>query len=72
MTKLMESAVKAMQSLPRGKQQSFARFVIHELEEDAKWEATTAKHADRVRKLVAEILDADQRGETELLHPDQL
>lgn len=72
MTKLMKMAVKALRSLPEDRQEVLARFLLNEIEEDARWEATTTRHGDRVDQLVTKVLEADDRGRTELLDPDQL
>ena len=72
MTKRMERVIDALKSLPDEQQDSFADFVLHELETDARWVQTTQKHADTLDKLISEVLESDRRGETEVLDPDQL
>ena len=72
MTKRMEKAIEALKSLPEEKQDSVADFVLHELESDERWEQTTAQHTAAVDRIVADVLEADRRGETEVLDPDRL
>jgi hypothetical protein len=72
MTKLMEKAIEALRSLPEETQDAVAGSVLWKLEDDRKWEQTTEDHAAQVDKLVAEVLEADRRGETEPLDADGL
>ncbi len=72
MTKTMEQAIEKLRRMPEHKQDSFARFLLHELDTDAMWEASTNKHEGNVANLVGDVLSADERGETELLDPDRL
>ncbi|HEX8523157.1 MAG TPA: hypothetical protein VF669_12945 [Tepidisphaeraceae bacterium] len=72
MTKLMQQAIEALRMLPEQKQDELARQLLHDIADDAQWEQSTEKHADAVSRLVADVLEADRRGETEPLDPDKL
>lgn len=72
MTQTLEQAIELLQNLPPERQDELARLVLHEIAEDDRWQATTDKYADKLPKLVADILAANQRGECEPLDPDRL
>jgi hypothetical protein len=72
MTKSLEIALERLKALPDEEQDSLAQLLLDEMDEDAKWDATTAKHADKLAKLTQEILAAHQRGECEPLDPESL
>ena len=72
MTKTLENAIERLQQMPADRQDSLARLLLHEIEEDERWTRSTAVRADRLEGLVAEVLEADRRGECESLDPDQL
>jgi hypothetical protein len=58
--------------MPEERQDMLARLMLHEIEEDERWMQTTEKHADKLRGLVDDVLQADRRGEFESLDPDKL
>jgi len=72
MTKTLEHAIERLRQMPEDRQDSLARLLLHEIEEDERWTRTTASHADKLQQLVDDVLDADRRGECESLDPDQL
>jgi hypothetical protein len=72
MTKRMEQAIDRLQKLAPEDQDRVAAFVLHELEDDAAWKATTAKHADGLKGLVDQILTEDRSGQTDHLDPEKL
>ena len=72
MVKIMERAIEKLRSLADDRQETFARFLLSELDADAAWERTTTANAQSVDRLVQDVLAADARGETEVLNPDQL
>jgi hypothetical protein len=72
MTKLMEQAIERLRSLPVERQDQVAGFLLYELESDRKWEETTEKYADKLDKLVADVIDSDRRGECDPLDPDRM
>jgi hypothetical protein len=72
MTKLMEQAIERVQALPANQQDQLARFLLSELQEDERWAASTAAHADKLERLVGDVLAEDARGDCEPLDPDRL
>ncbi len=67
MTKLLEQALEKLRELPDDRQESFARFLLHELETDVAFEASSATHQESLTRLVKDVLAADARGEAEVL-----
>lgn len=72
MTQLMERAVERLRALPDEEQDRRAEQLIRDLEEDAKWEATTAKYEGKLETLVEEVLAEGRAGKLEQLDPDRL
>ncbi|MEX2317039.1 MAG: hypothetical protein WD669_07800 [Pirellulales bacterium] len=72
MTKTLEQAIERLRQMPEDRQDSLAQLLLHEIEEDERWQKSTESHADRLQGLVRDVLEADRRGECEPLHPDQL
>jgi hypothetical protein len=72
MTVLMEEAIKRLQAVPANEQDRLARFVLNELQQDERWAASTEANADRVQKLISDVLADDAAGKCEPLDPDQL
>jgi hypothetical protein len=72
MTQKLQKAIEKLQTLPAEKQDQMAGFLLQELNEDAKWEATTAKHRRRASKLVEEVLEDERQGKTSKLNPESL
>jgi hypothetical protein len=58
--------------MPEDQQDLFARLVMEEIEEDAKWLRSTADNAGKHESLVRDVLAADDRGECEPLDPERL
>jgi len=72
MTRLMEQAIERLRAVPESEQEQLARFLLNELEEDSRWSASTAAHADALRRLANQVLAEDEQGATEPLDPDAL
>lgn len=72
MTQLLEDAITKLRQLPEGEQESVARFVLHELEEDQEWRRVSETHADSLKKLVAEVIAEDDRGACPDFDPDRM
>jgi hypothetical protein len=72
MTELMKKAIRAVRKLPPDRQDSFAAFLLAELESESLWEKAFAKSPDLLEKLAAEALAEDDAGDTELLIPEEL
>ena len=56
--------------MPAEQQDSLAQLLLYELEEDERWQQSTTRHADKLKGFVADILEAERRGECEPLDPD--
>ncbi len=54
------------------RQDALAQLLLHEMEEDERWQKSTAKHEDKIQGLVQDVLEAERRGECESLDPDNL
>jgi hypothetical protein len=72
MTKLLEKAFKKAQELPEVEQNRVAEWLMSELEEDAKWDASFAASGDALAKLAAEALAEHRAGLTEPLDLEKL
>ena len=72
MTHLMEQAIERLRAVPEPQQESVARFVLNELEDDDRWSASTALHADALGRLADRVLADDARGNCAPLDPDKL
>lgn len=72
MTRALEQAIERLRQVPEDRQESLARLLIHEIEEDQRWIHSTEAHADQLKELIADVLNADARGECEPLDPDRL
>ena len=72
MTRLMEKAIERLRSLPEPQQDGLAQFVLNELEQDERWTASTAAHADALGRLAAKVLSDDAAGTCEPLDTDML
>ena len=64
MTKLMEKVIEKLRSLPEKNQDAVAGSVLYQLEEDRRWEDTSIKHADTLKRLGDEALDDFRAGRT--------
>jgi hypothetical protein len=72
MTKTLEHAIERLRQMPEDRQDSLARLLLHEIEEDERWMHSTAANAEKLQRLVDDVRQADRRGECEPLDPDQL
>lgn len=72
MTRSLRIALKRLKALSYEEQDSLAQILLDEMDENAKWDATTAKYADKLENLTQEILAAHERGECEPLDPELL
>jgi hypothetical protein len=71
MTSLMEQAIKRLHAVPPGEQDRVARFLLNELQEDDRWAASTEEHADKLQRLIGDVLADDGRGVCQPLDPDR-
>jgi hypothetical protein len=72
MTKALEEAIERLKQMPENQQDFLAQLLLHEIGEDERWQKSTVQHSDKLKSLVADILEAERRGECEPLDPDQL
>jgi hypothetical protein len=72
MTNALQEAISRLQQMPEERQDLLARLLLHEIEEDEKWSHSTAANAEKLKAFVDEVLEANQRGEYEILDPDNL
>lgn len=72
MTKALEQAIERLKQMPAERQDSLAQLLLHEIDEDERWQQSTTLHAEKLKSFVADILEADLRGECETLDPDKL
>ena len=72
MSTIVEQAIERLRQMPEDRQESLARLVLQEIEEDERWMKSTAASEDKLEQLVEQVLDSDSRGECEPLDPDRL
>ena len=72
MTKLLEQAFEKAAELPDTEQDSFARWLLAELESETRWSKLFERSEDQLARLAEEALAEHARGETAELDPDQL
>ena len=72
MTKTLEQAIERLRQMPEDRQDSIARLLLHEIEQDELWVCSTEALAGKLQGLIDDVLQADRRGECEPLAPDQL
>jgi hypothetical protein len=72
MTRRMKQAMDRLTAVPESLQDSLADFLLHEIEQDEKWSASTAANSDRLTSIVTEVLEDDAAGRTTPLDPDRL
>ena len=67
MTKLLEEAFKKASQLPVIEQNSFARWILEELEAEKKWNNIISDSESLLDELTDEALEERKRGATESL-----
>lgn len=72
MTELLKRAFREVSKLPPEEQDSFAEFILGELESEARWDDAFARSPDLLERLAAEALAEDDAGKTEPLIPEEL
>jgi hypothetical protein len=60
MTKALEEAIERLKQMPEDRQDSLAQLLLHEIDEDERWQQSTAKHASKLKGLVNDILEAER------------
>ena len=72
MTKLLEEAFKKAAELPETEQDTFARWLLDELESERRWDKMFAESQDVLDRLADEALEAHRRGEAKAMDLDRL
>ena len=72
MTALLKEAFDKASELPPEEQDTFARFLLAELESEAQWSDAFARSQDALAKLADEALEEFRAGKTEILDPHNL
>lgn len=72
MTELLKKAFREASKLSPDRQNSFAAFVLAELDSEARWEEAFSRSRDLLEKLAREALAEDEAGNTQLLVPEEL
>ena len=72
MTKLLDSAFKEAESLPKIEQNMFAQFIIDEIHSEKKWDETFANSEDILAELADDALIEYKEGNTETINIDKL
>lgn len=72
MTGLLKEAFDKASELPPEEQDTFARFLLAELESEARWAEAFAQSQDALAKLADKALEEFKAGKTEILDPDNL
>lgn len=72
MTTLLQQAFTEASKLSVPEQDSFAQFLLAELEAERQWAGLFARSADLLEKMADEALAEDAAGSTEALDPDGL
>jgi hypothetical protein len=68
MTKLLERAFHKAAALPENEQDAFARFLLAEIEDEAKWDAAFAGSQDELARMAKEALGEYKAGKTKRLN----
>jgi hypothetical protein len=71
-TKLLEKAIAELAKLPETQQDSMARWILHELEDEARWDQAFAGSLSQLEGLGKKALEDYQAGRTGELNPDDL
>jgi hypothetical protein len=72
MTKLLQQAFDTVSQLPPAEQDAFARWMLHELESEQRWNELFARSQDMLAKMADEALAEHKAGKTLTLDPDTL
>ena len=72
MIKLLEQAITEITKLPEAQQETFAQWILDELEDDARWDRAFADSLSQLEQLGQKALQDYQEGRTQYLDPDTL
>lgn len=59
MTKALEQAIERLKQMPENQQDALAQLLLHEIEEDERWQQSTSAHAEKLKGFVKNILEAE-------------
>ena len=68
MTKLLNSAFKEAESLPKLEQNMFAQFIIDEIHSEKKWDETFANSENLLAELADDAICEYKEGNTEIIN----
>jgi len=72
MRKMLERAFKKAASLPKPDQDALAKWLLKELESEARWQDLFAKSQPGLNRLAGEALEEHRLGKTKRLDPGKL
>jgi hypothetical protein len=72
MIQILEKAITEISKLPQDQQESFAQWILEELEDEQKWDSAFASSLDMLTQLGNKALGEFHSGLTQELDPDTL
>ena len=72
MTKLLEKAFQEASKLPETTQNAIAKWIMEEMEDEKKWEASFAETEDILEQLADKALLDEKQGKTKILDVEKL
>ena len=72
MTQALDAAIAKLETLPPEEQDRIARWLLHELEDEARWSESFASSQDILKRMADEALADDAAGRTTPVDPDQM
>jgi hypothetical protein len=72
MTKLLEKAIEQLSRLPDDQQDSMARWILEELQDEQRWDTAFSNSLPQLEQLAQKALADHQSGRTRELNPDEL
>ncbi len=72
MTKTLQRAVRRIAALPARDQDEFARWMIEELADEARWDHALRRSQSRLGRMARAALADHKGGRTRRLDPDRL
>jgi len=72
MTELLQRAIAQIEKLPSKEQDTWAAWLLSELESERRWSELFAESPDLLERLAEEALTEHRAGKTRLLDPDKM
>ena len=72
MTQLLEKVFAKVEKLPSVEQNALAKWLLHELSSEKRWEKTFAESKGVLENLAEEALSEHKKGRTKPLNPQSL